>query len=119
MIKKIVTTFIFAILAAMPQAQAQFIDIDWEQISRDTLLPQYSTVLSLPEDAHLYKYSATIEYPEFKPMSKAEIKHYRLETLQDTLPQYPNVHTYVSTAAKQHMLDVSFTPVVCIDGRFM
>jgi hypothetical protein len=119
MIKRLVHIIVIMMLVAMPQVKAQFIDVDWEQLSRDTLLPRYSTVLSLPDDAHLYNYWATIEYPEFKPMSEKEIEHYRLHNMCDSLPAYPVVQVAVSTAAKKQMLDVTFVPVVYSDGRFL
>ena len=119
MIKRFIPIFIIMLLAVTPQAKAQFIDVDWEQLSRDTLLPRYSTVLSLPDDAHLYNYSAKIEYPEFKPMSTAEVEHYRLHTMRDALPAFPDVQVAVATAAKKHMLDVSFVPVVYSAGCFL
>ena len=109
----------FVLSAVLPRAKAQFVEVDWAQLSRDTLLPRYSTVLPLPDDAHLYKYTATIEYPEFKEMSKAEVEHYRLHAMRDALPAYPSVEAYLSTAAKKQMLDLSFVPVVYSGGRFL
>ena len=109
----------FVLSAVLPRAKAQFVEVDWAQLSRDTLLPRYSTVLPLPDDAHLYKYTVAIEYPEFKEMSKAEVAHYRLHAMRDTLPAYPSVEAYLSTAAKKQMLDISFVPVVYSGGRFL
>ena len=71
-------------------AQAQtFADIDWAQFARDSVMPRYSCSVELGEDYALYDYTASIEYPEFVPMSKEEIKRYRLDTLADSLPSWP------------------------------
>ena len=68
-LRKILT---FALLLVASGAMAQFIEVDWETMARDTLLPRYSTMIELPDDYAIYDYEATIEYPEFVPMSPAE-----------------------------------------------
>ena len=103
--KRLLLILFFVLSAVLQQAKAQFVEVDWAQLSRDTLLPRYSTVLPLPDDARLYRYSVTIEYPEFKPMDKAEVEHYRLHTMRDTLPAYPSVEASISTAAKKQIFE--------------
>ena len=110
-------TIVLSVFALV--ANAQFIDVDWETIARDTLLPRYSTMVELPDDYVMYNYKVAIEYPEFVPMSTAEVARYRLEALRDSLPPYPVVESVVGISAKRGQLDVSFTPVVFSEGRFM
>ena len=110
-------TIILSVFALV--ANAQFIDVDWATMARDTLMPRYRTMIELPDDYIMYDYKAAIEYPEFVPMSNAEVAHYRLESLRDSLPAFPVVESAVGVSAKRGQLDVSFTPVVFSDGRFM
>ena len=110
-------TIVLSVFALV--ANAQFIDVDWETIARDTLLPRYSTMVELPDDYVMYNYKVAIEYPEFVPMSTAEVARYRLEALCDSLPPFPVVESVVGISAKRGQLDVSFTPVVFSEGRFM
>ncbi|MBE6268533.1 MAG: type IX secretion system sortase PorU [Bacteroidales bacterium] len=114
---KIIYTMLLMLTALLAQAQT-FADIDWAQFARDSVMPRYSCSVELGEDYALYDYTASIEYPEFVPMSKEEIKRYRLDTLTDSLPSWPEISTAIGISAKKGMLDVSFVPIVCIDGRY-
>lgn len=116
--KKIFLLLLF-LSAFLLETKAQFIDIDWETMALDTLLPRYTTMVELPDDYIMYDYSAVVEYPEFVAMSNSEVAHYRLEMLRDSLPAYPVVSASVGIAAKRGQLDISFVPIVCADGRFM
>lgn len=100
-------------------ANAQFIDVDWKTIERDTLLPRFTTMVELPDDYIMYDYKATVEYPEFVPMTSAEVARYRLDSLRDSLPAYPVVEAAVGVSAKRGQLDVSFIPVVFSNGEFL
>lgn len=111
--------YILMLLAVVVlQAKAQFIDIDWSVYERDSILPQYYTVIELGNDYMLYDYKAHIEYPEFKRMTDDEVRKYGLEAIRDSLPAYPCVETSVNVSAKQGMLDVCFVPIVCIEDVF-
>ncbi len=100
-------------------ANAQFINVDWKAFERDTLLPRYATMVELPDDYVMYDYKAVIEYPEFVPMTSAEVAHYRLDALRDSLPTFPVVEARVGVSAKHGQLDVCFVPIIYSDGRFM
>lgn len=100
-------------------ANAQFVDVDWGRIERDTLLPRYATMIELPDDYIMYDYKATIEYPEFVPMTPSEVAQYRLDAMRDSLPSFPVVDATVGVSAKRGQLDVNFIPVVFSDGAFM
>lgn len=104
-------------LVAIP-ASAQFIDIDWSAYERDTLLPRYSTAVELGADYDKYTYTATIEYPEFSQMTYSEACRYRLSSLDASLTEWPVVESSVQVSAKKGFLDVSFVPIVCVDGKY-
>ena len=108
-----------AMLLLSSVVRAQFVDVEWGTAKGDTLLPVCTAVVPLPADYAGYEYSATVEYPEFTPMSAEEVARYRLLNRKGELGEYPRVETYVSVAAKEPMLDVSFLPVVFVDDKFM
>lgn len=111
--------FISALLFASLTASAQFTDVDWERAKSDTILPQCTAVIPLPDDFAEYDYSVQVEYPEFQAMTAEEVARYRLSALEGLLQAYPLVETYTSMAAKRAMLDVSFLPVVVTDGKYV
>lgn len=98
--------------------KAQFMDVDWKALERDSVLPEFTTVVETGDDFLEYNYSAHIEYPEFRTMSKKEIEHFRLEQWRDSITEYPTVKTSIGISAKKGMLDIRFTPVVYTDGKF-
>ncbi len=111
--------FTLLLLIVASGAMAQFIEVDWARMSRDTLLPRYSTMIELPDDYAMYDYKVIVEYPEFVQMTPEEVRRYRLEALPEALPAYPCVSASVGVSAKRGQLDVSFVPIVCTNGRFM
>ncbi len=106
------------LLAVICVRAGVFTDVDWEQFARDSVMPYYRCSVELDDDYALYDYTAAIEYPEFEPMSKEEIKKYRLDTLSDTLPAWPAIKTSVGISAKKGILDIAFVPIVFLDGRY-
>ena len=110
---------ILMLMLGLSHAAAQvFTDIDWGIFERDSILPRYRCSVPLEEDFACFKYSADIEYPEFVPMNDSEIAHYGLNKQSDTLPEWPHVTASVGVSAKQGVLDVEFTPIVFLDGRY-
>ncbi len=110
---------IIALLAAASSATAQtFTEVDWESFARDTITPYYRCSVPLDEDFSCSTYEATIEYPEFVPMSAEELKKYKLDTRTDTLPSWPEITTSVGISAKRGMLDIGFTPIVYLDNCY-
>lgn len=115
------TILTLLLLATGMQAQTfknMDVDIDWTIFARDSLTPYYRCSVPLGEDYSCFIYKATIEYPEFIPLSTKEIKKYHLDNLADTLPAWPQIETSVAVSAKSGVLDISFIPVVWLDGRY-
>lgn len=111
--------FINTLLLIPSLAGAQFTDVHWSVAKGDTVLPVCSFVQPLPADYAGYKYTARIEYPEFQPMTAEEIARYRLDVRKEQFQAWPVIDTYVSVAAKEPQLDVSFVPVVFVNGKFL
>lgn len=115
---KHIVVFISLLLLEATALKAQFTEIDWTLFAGDTLLPRHSVMIELPDDYHMYNYTAAVEYPEFAPLSDSEIAQYRLESMRDSILSYPKATVVVGVSAKQGQLDVSFVPIVYFDGKF-
>ena len=100
-------------------AKAQFVEVDWSRFERDTILPLYTTTFNLPDDAHLYRYSVNIEYPETEVMTKAEAERYKVVENRALLSSYPLPEFSIGVSSKKYMLDVSFVPIIFSQGKYM
>ena len=117
----IYTIFALLLLATGLQAQTSKnmdIDIDWGIFARDSVMPYYRCSVPLDEEYSCFSYKAVIEYPEFIPLTQKELKKYRPDNLPDTLPAWPQIETSVGVSAKKGVLDIGFTPIVFLDGRY-
>ncbi|MBR3613437.1 MAG: type IX secretion system sortase PorU [Bacteroidaceae bacterium] len=112
-------SIIAALLLLPAMLWAQFTDVLWGTAQGDTILPVCTHVQQLPADYEGYRYTAHIEYPEFCPMTAADVARYRLAGREEQFCAWPVIDTRVTIAAKEPQLDVSFVPVVYVDGRFM
>ena len=111
---------LFAALLLLPaMVWAQFTDVLWGTAQGDTILPVCTHVQQLPADYEGYRYTAQIEYPEFQPMTADEVARYRLQGREGGFCAWPAIDTHIAIAAKEPLLDVSFVPVVLVDGKYM
>lgn len=99
-----------------PIKAQQEIAIDWSAYAKDTVAPIYVHSIDLGYD-YAGDYTATIEYPELKPLTKAEVVRFRLPQ-QGGMPEWPIVETYKGISAKRGQLDVIFSPVIWRDGKY-
>lgn len=111
--------FVTVLLLLPAIVWAQFTDVRWGAAQGDTILPVCTFVQQLPLDYAGYKYTAQIEYPEFQPMTADEVARYGLEKRKEQFCAWPVIDTHVAIAAKEPQLDVSFVPVVFVDGKFL
>ncbi len=100
-------------------ARAQeFFNLTAQEVKIDSLLPYFTHSFGLGTTYADSVYEVAIEYPEFVPMTKNDIRRYQSITA-DSLPPMPVVNSYVSVERKRGVLDVSFVPLVCRDGVMM
>lgn len=99
-------------------AGAQFVSVDWDSFRPDSMLPVSTSVIELPSDYMSYRYSASIEYPEYQKMSPEEVGRYSMESCAGELAEKPLVECYVGVQAKRPQLDVVVRPVVMRGGSF-
>lgn len=99
------------------QAQTpEFLDVDWDEIRIDSVLPVFSHSIPLEGDCQQYDYRVRVEYPEFEPLPQVDVR--RLEAMEAKLPDWPLVDSYIGTATKQATLYTSLIPIVCRDGVY-
>ena len=79
----------------------------------------FSHTVRLGADFADSTYTVTIEYPEFVPMTQADIEGYRrLAATASPLEALPTVSQMVGVERKQGVLHVSFIPLVLRDGKY-
>lgn len=109
---------IFLFLAMLTAAaKGQFVTVEWSSQRGDSLLPVCSAVIDLPADYSVHRYSAHIEYPEYRKMSAEEVARYSLSR-RAGLQSVPQVECHIGIQAKQPQLDISFLPVVKRGGEY-
>lgn len=107
---------ILLLLALCPVEAQGEMEIDWSVYAQDTVLPVFTHSVDLGYDC-AGAYTATIEYPELKPLSTDEITRFRLPK-RAGVPEWPEITTYKGVSAKRGQLDVSFSPVIWRDGKY-
>ena len=98
------------------QAQ-RFFNLTAEQVRIDSLLPVFTHHVALGPHYADSAYSVTIAYPEFIPMSDADVQRY-LRISETPLPAMPEIMQTMSVDRKQGELIVSFVPLVYREGRY-
>lgn len=92
-----------------------FVDLRSSDYPVDSILPYYTTVVPLGAANLPAACQVRIDYPEFAPLSSAEVK--KLEAWGVELPDTLEVTTHQGTVQKQGQLDVAVLPFVIHDGR--
>lgn len=108
------TLFLFVLLLCRPLLWAQangFTQLDWNVLRIDSLLPVYTEVVPLPSDYQLYDYEVQLEYPQYAPLSAAEVQV--VQRSDSTLREVPVVYSSVGVQRRQGLLEYHFVPLVC------
>lgn len=105
-----------AVLSLAPCKAQGEVDIDWSAFAQDTVMPVFTHSVDLGYDC-AGTYSATVEYPELKPLTVEEVTRFRLPR-KEGAPEWPEVETYKGMSAKRGQLDISFSPVIWRDGGY-
>ena len=92
------------------------IEIDWAAYAQDTVMPTFTHSIDLGYDC-AGTYSATIEYPELKPLTTAEIARLCLPQTEGA-PEWPKIEVHKGISAKRGQLDIFFSPIIWRDGQY-
>lgn len=106
---------ICALLLLPTHAQSE-IEVDWSAYAKDTIMPVFVHSVDLGYD-YAGTYSATIEYPDLKPLTPEEVTRFCLPQ-EKGLPEWPEVSLYKGISAKRGQLDISFIPIIWRDGSY-
>ena len=104
-------------LFTSPARAQKFFNLTADEVRIDTLLPAFHYAHPLGEHYADSTYSVKIVYPEFLPMSAADIKRYQ-QLSGRPLGEMPEVYQSVSVSRKQGTLHIGFVPIVYRDGKF-
>lgn len=106
-----------AIVFCLTGRAQRFYNLTAEQVRIDSLLPTFYCSIPLGGCYADSSYTVTIAYPEFIDMSRADIE--RCQSIHpQPLPAMPEVSQQMGVVRKQGRLDVSFTPLVCRNGKY-
>ena len=104
------------LFVALGAAAQEFTYIDWQVLRADTVPVWYEEAIPLEEDYSRLHYEVRLDYPEYAPLSAGEAR--RVERWASDLPDTPEVTARVAVSRRQGVLDVSFIPFVCREGRY-
>ncbi len=108
---------LLAVLASLTASAQRFFNLTSDEVSVDSMLPQFTYSVPLEGAFADSVYTSTILYPEFVDMTHDDIDRYhRLSA--DSLPQLPAVEQHLVLSRKKGALEVTFCPLVYRDGRY-
>ena len=109
---------VLLLLAVSISASAQrFFNLTSDEVSVDSVLPQFSYTVPLTGDYQDSTYTSTILYPEFIDMTELDVANYhRLSS--ESLPSLPDISQNIILDRRRGNLNVSFCPLVYRDGKY-
>lgn len=114
--KKIILSLLLLCSCLTIGAQ-RFFNLTAPEVKVDSVLPVVSYAIPLYDNYADSTYSVTIEYPEFIPMSDADIRNYQAIT-KESLPRLPKVNQQISISRKKGKLEVSLVPLVYRNKKY-
>ena len=104
-------------LACIGVEAQRFFNLTAPQVKVDSMLPVVTYAVPLYDNYADSTYTVSIEYPEFIPMSDADIRNYQTIT-KEPLPRLPKVNQQIAVSRKQGSLEVSLVPLVYRDKKY-
>ena len=95
----------------------RFFNLTSDEVSVDSMLPQFTYAVPLEGTFTDSIYTATILYPEFIDMTQEDIASYH-SLSSDSLPALPHVEQRLALSRKKGSLEVGFCPLVYRDGHY-
>lgn len=115
--RRYILTYLLALALLPLRAQSELV-VDWTSYAQDTVVPIYVHCIDLGYDHQGRDYTVSIEYPELKPLTSEEVTRFRLPA-QKGLPEWPVIETHKGISAKRAQLDISFTPIIWRDDKYL
>ena len=105
------------LLSCLGIGAQRFYNLTAPEVKVDSVLPVVSYAIPLYDNYADSTYSVSIEYPEFIPMSDADIRQYKKITSEE-LPRLPKITQQISVSRKKGVLEVSFVPLVYRNKKY-
>ena len=106
------------LLTSLTAGAQRYFNLTADEVRVDSLLPVFHYKHPLGYHYADSTYTVTLSYPEYIPMSEADVQRYQSITATP-LPATPVISQAVSVERKQGELLVSFVPLVCRDGQYL
>lgn len=94
----------------------QYFTLKPDELRIDSILPTFTSVMPLGVDFADSLYEVSVEYPEFVPMKRREVRRYK-KLVGVPLPEWPVVDSYVGVARRQGSLYTTFVPFLRRNGK--
>ena len=104
-------------LICLTTSAQKFFNLTASEVRIDSLLPVFTYKQPLGSHYKDSTYTISIAYPEFIPMSEADVRRYQAIT-NTPLPEMPEISQAVSVERKQGELVASFIPLVFRNGQY-
>ncbi|MBO7116820.1 MAG: type IX secretion system sortase PorU [Prevotella sp.] len=95
----------------------RFYNLTALEVKIDSVLPVVTYAIPLYDNYNDSTYTVSIEYPEFIPMSDADVRHYHAIT-KEPLPRLPKVTQQICVSRKKGVLEVSLVPLVYRNKKY-
>ena len=105
---------LLACVLGMPAQQ--YFTLQPDELKIDSVLPHFTFVHPLGPHYADSVYEVALEYPDFAPMKRREVRRYKKIT-GEQLPEWPVIDSYVGVSRRQGSLYASFAPFVRRDGK--
>ena len=93
-----------------------FLDINWNELRIDSILPVFTHDIPLEANYEQYEHQIKIEFPEFEDITSTEVK--QIKKLDVQLPDWPVIENFIGISAKKATLHTSLIPLVFRDGKY-
>lgn len=107
-----------AAFADKKESTARFFNLTFDEVRIDSVMPEVTHVMPLPDNFNDSIYTATILYPEFVDMRNSDIDDYHRLQPQGELTALPVVTQTVLYSRRKPLLLLSVTPLVLRDGKY-
>lgn len=116
----LLNTLLACVMLLLPSAvcaQNDFVQVEWNLHSTDSVLPLCTNSIPLGKDFSDIDYSVSVEYPVYASLTKDELRVARRFVSQ--LSSEPIVNTHIGVSRREGVLDAWFVPVVLRNGEFL
>ena len=110
--------FLLLLASVLGMKAQQYFTLQPSELQIDSVLPHFAFVQPLGPHYGDSVYEVSLEYPEFAPMKRSEVRRYK-KIAGDALPSWPVIDSYVGVSRRQGSLYTSFVPFVRRDGKNM